>query len=192
MGARTHESTIGLTMSALDPSRTELEVRLEEEVLSLFDQYRDSLLRYVCAFGFTVVDAEDLIQDVFVALFKHLRRGGGRSNLPGWLFRVAHNQALKHRTRRRRAYTLIRAEARDVQMGADPNDDPEERLAGRQRRRKLVAVLNALPERDRQCLYLRDAGMRYREIARVLGISLGAVAKSIARGVARLQRADQG
>jgi RNA polymerase sigma-70 factor, ECF subfamily len=191
MTARTHESTIELTpLAAIEPSPTALEARLEEEVLSLFDQYRDSLLRYVCAFGLTVVDAEDLIQDVFIALFSHLRRGGGRSNLQGWLFRVAHNQALKHRARLQRTHALIRPETRDVQASADT--DPEERLAHRQRRRKLVAVLNALPERDRQCLYLRSDGMRYREIARVLGISLGAVAKSVARGVARLQRADHG
>ena len=55
-----------------------------------------------------------------------------------------------------------------------------------------MAVLNALPERDRHCVHLRGHGLRYRDIARVLGMSLGAVAKSLTRSIARLHRADEG
>jgi RNA polymerase sigma-70 factor (ECF subfamily) len=50
----------------------------------------------------------------------------------------------------------------------------------------LRAVLQVLPERDRQCVALRAEGLRYRDIASTLGISLGAVAKSMARAMARL------
>ena len=50
----------------------------------------------------------------------------------------------------------------------------------------MRAVLRAMPERDRQCVYLRAEGLRYREIANVLGMSLGGVAKSLARAIARL------
>jgi RNA polymerase sigma-70 factor (ECF subfamily) len=52
-------------------------------------------------------------------------------------------------------------------------------------------VLNALPQRERQCLHLRNDGLRYREIAKVLGISLGAVAKLLTHAIGRLERADQ-
>jgi RNA polymerase sigma-70 factor (ECF subfamily) len=65
------------------------------------------------------------------------------------------------------------------------------RLVDHERRRRLRSVLNALPQRERQCLHLRHDGLRYREIARVLGISLGAVAKLLARAIGRLERADQ-
>jgi hypothetical protein len=54
----------------------------------------------------------------------------------------------------------------------DPRHDPEEQLADCQRRTRLVAVLNALPERDQHCVHLRGHGFRYRDIARVLGISV--------------------
>jgi RNA polymerase sigma-70 factor (ECF subfamily) len=55
----------------------------------------------------------------------------------------------------------------------------------------MWSVLSALSQRERQCLHLRHDGLRYREIAKVLGISLGAVAKSVARAIGRLERADQ-
>jgi RNA polymerase sigma-70 factor (ECF subfamily) len=69
--------------------------------------------------------------------------------------------------------------------------DPEQQASRNQRRRQLLAVVNALPERDRQCLTLRAEGLRYREIADVLGMSLGAVANSLERSLARMTRADE-
>ena len=69
---------------------------------------------------------------------------------------------------------------------ADTAQDPEAILLQRQRRQRLQAIVEALPERDRQCLFLRAEGLRYREIAQTLGVSLGAVAKSLTRTVSRL------
>jgi RNA polymerase sigma-70 factor (ECF subfamily) len=54
-----------------------------------------------------------------------------------------------------------------------------------------MAVARALPEQDQCCLTLRAEGLRYREIARVLGISVGSVANSLARALGRLSRADE-
>jgi len=53
-------------------------------------------------------------------------------------------------------------------------------------------VVNALPEQDQSCLCMRAEGLRYREIAEALGISLGSVAASLARSLERLGRADGG
>jgi RNA polymerase sigma-70 factor (ECF subfamily) len=165
---------------------------IEKEVLSLFDALRDPLLRYVCAHRISIGDAEDVVQDVFLALFRHLRAGGARTNLKGWLFTVAHNLALKHRARRHRLLSRFRASDDDAWVVLDSGHDPEERLARCEQQQRATAVLNALPERDRHCLNLRGLGLRYREIAQVLGISLGAVAKSLTRSIARLQRATEG
>jgi RNA polymerase sigma-70 factor (ECF subfamily) len=161
-----------------------------DEVLSCFDRFRDPLLRYVCGFGIPVADAEDLVQEVFLALFRHLQRGGSRENVPGWLFRVGHNLALKQRTRQQRmlAYTRSLSFAGAL---ADQVSDAERNLISAERRLRSAAVLRALPVRDRHCMHLYAEGLRYRDIARVLGISLGAVSKSLARAVARLQRAHE-
>ena len=64
-------------------------------------------------------------------------------------------------------------------------------MANAQRQARLLAVLNALPEQDRACLHLRAEGLRYREIAEVVGISLGAVSASLTRSMARMARADE-
>jgi RNA polymerase sigma-70 factor (ECF subfamily) len=71
----------------------------------------------------------------------------------------------------------------------DPAPNPEDQLAARQERTVLLAVVDALPEQDRRCLFLRAEGLRYREIAEVLEISLSSVSVSLGRSLARISRA---
>jgi RNA polymerase sigma-70 factor (ECF subfamily) len=158
--------------------------RLEEEVVGLFDQLRNRMLRYLLSLGLTAHDGEEVVQEVFLALFQHLQQGKGRENLRGWVFRVAHNLALKQRTLKRR-------ESPEIAETADPALNPEEQVASNQRQARLWKVLRALPEQDQYCLHLRAEGLRYREIAEVLGISLGAVSNSLGRSLGRLARADE-
>jgi RNA polymerase sigma-70 factor (ECF subfamily) len=178
------EATISLpaVSSAATSSRPS---KLEEEVVAMFEQLRNPLLRYLSSFRIGPPDAEEIVQEVFLSLFQHLRRGKSRANLHGWLFRVAHNLALKNRTKAQRQSPA----APDAQMDSAPG--PEQQVADWQRQDRLLAVVKTLPELDRCCLSLRAEGLRYREIAEVLRISLGAVANSLEKSLSRLSRADE-
>jgi RNA polymerase sigma-70 factor, ECF subfamily len=163
---------------------------LEQEVVSLFDGYRCRLLAYVSAFGITGHDGEEVVQEVFLSLFCHLRLGKSRRNLRGWIFRVAHNLALRQRHANQRLRERTEPEAH-FEPARDPELNPEEQLISVQRQRRLLSVVNSLPERDRLCFCLRAEGLQYREIAKILGISLGSVSVSLTRSVTRLMRADE-
>jgi RNA polymerase sigma-70 factor (ECF subfamily) len=160
-------------------------VTLEEEVTELFEQLRDPLFRYLLSFGLSVQDGEEVIQEVFLALFQHLRKGKPRDNLRGWVFRVGHNLALK--LRRRRGGESMQAE----EIPADGGPDPEQQALHNQRQRRMSAVIRALPRQDRACLALRAEGIRYREIAEILGVSLGTVALSLERSLTKLSRVHE-
>jgi RNA polymerase sigma-70 factor, ECF subfamily len=173
----------GNTTVAADP---------EEEVVGLFDKFHGPLLRYLRALGLDAHDGEEVVQEVFIALFRHLREAKPRHNLRSWIFRVGHNLALKqHNRNRRHARRAVEAGRALTEAYADPSPDPEQQLVSRERQQLLRAVLETLPERDRWCLYLRAEGLRYREIGEVLGISLGAVSMLLARSLARLGRVDR-
>jgi RNA polymerase sigma-70 factor, ECF subfamily len=163
---------------------------IEREVMDLFDQFRNPLLRYVLSLGIPVHDAEEIIQEVFLSLFRHLQLRRSQKNLRGWIFRVAHNLTLKqrHANQKLRDQTASGWSAAEEQR--DPAPNPEEVMSSAQRRRRLLAVVQALPETDQGCLRLRAEGLRYREIADALGMSLGAVSISLTRSLARLFRAD--
>jgi RNA polymerase sigma-70 factor (ECF subfamily) len=143
----------------------------------------------VLSLGVYAHDGEDIIQEVFLSLFRHLQLGRSRENLRGWVFQVAHNLALKYRNGRRRQLARINPDSSLVENHLDPATNPEEQLADIQRQKRLLAIVRALPEQDQWCLYLRAEGLRYREIARALGMSLGGVSNSLARSIARLERA---
>ena len=164
--------------------------RLEEEIVSLFDRFRDPLLRYLSSFGLAFADGEEVLQEVFLALFQHLHGGKARDNLRGWLFRVAHNLALRRRERTQRDLGARAAEGAEDRV-TDPGPSPEDQMVILQTRQRLLAVVEVLPEQDRRCLFLRAEGLRYREIAGVLDMSLGAVSLSLGRSMARVARATQ-
>ena len=176
--------TQSFTDLALGPSE------LEVEIISLFDQFRNQLLRYVISFGLPAYQAEEVIQEVFLALFRHLQRGKSRSNLRGWIFRVAHNLGLKQAQVNRRVQETIELSEAIAATHVDPSPNPEEQAAGNQRQGRLQRILRTLPPKDQRCLYLRAEGLRYREISEVLDMSLGAVSISLAKSLARLGRAD--
>lgn len=164
----------------------------EREVVRLFDESRASIFRYVLSFGLCVEDGEEIAQEVFLALFQHLCLGRSRRNLRGWIFSVAHNLALKRRYHNQRSRDAINSDPLVAENRFDPGLNPEEQVLSAQRQVRLRAVLAALPEQDQCCLRLRAEGLRYREISRVLGISLGAVSLSLTRSLGRLRFADGG
>jgi len=176
-------------ISASDVGRQPSDI--EREVVRLFEQFRTPLLRYTLSLGLPLADGEEITQEVFIALFQHLQMGKCERNLRGWIFRVAHNLALKRRKSNRRLQDHPQAERFLAEQHLDSSPNPEEQVLSARRQRRLLAVLEALPEQDRACLRLRAEGLRYREIARVLGISLGAVSISLTRSLARLMCADE-
>lgn len=171
---------------AANPSRTRSES--ESLVIRLFDQLHGRILNYVVAFGLSFHDAEDIVQETFLSLFRHLELGRPTQNLRGWLFRVAHNLALKRRSANHMLQTNIVDEKRLSQL-ACAKANAEEELSFYQNHRRLRAAYECLSEQDRRCLYLRAEGLKYREIADVVGISLGGVSLSLSRSLARIIRA---
>ena len=158
-----------------------------DEVLRLFGELRTPVLRYLHALGLPASDGEDVVQEAFLALFRHLQQEKPRDNLHGWVFRVSRNIALK-RMRRDSASTGMTGGLAGV---ADPAANPEQLAVLDEQNRCVRAVVSALPDLDRQCLYLRAEGLRYREIAVILEISLGSVAQILSRSLDKLARAAQ-
>ena len=178
-----------LTALVTPEVRSATESALETDVLRLFDRFRPSLLRYLGSLGLRHADGEDVVQDVFLALFEHLRRGKPQDNLRGWLFRVTHNIGLKRLNTNRRGENALDSSFLD--QYADPRLNPEQHVSAIQRGERLLMVYAALPALDRGCLHLRFEGLNYREISEIMGISLGTVSKSLTRSLARLQQADR-
>jgi RNA polymerase sigma-70 factor, ECF subfamily len=131
--------------------------------------------------------AEEIVQESFLRLLSHLKERRIRENAQGWLFRVAHNLALKWKqtqAHRRDSATLF--DFADS-TPADGTLSPEDLLLLSERDRLLIELVTALPEQEQCCLHLRAEGLRYREIARTLNLGVTTVADSIRRAIHRLR-----
>jgi RNA polymerase sigma-70 factor, ECF subfamily len=180
-----HSADLGFPLTA--KNHTSGPTPLEIEVTQLFDQLRLPLFRYLSSFGLAAQDSEEVVQEVFLALFLHLRSDKPRTNIQAWIFRVAHNLGLKKFQANRKAP----ASGIEDFGTSDTAMNPEQLAASSQRHQRLLSVVSALPEQDRRCLYLRAEGLRYREIVEVLGMSLGAVAQSLERSLSKLGRVER-
>ena len=131
-----------------------------------------------------------MAQEAFLRLHLHIRAGQSIDNVKAWLFRVGHNLFIDRGRRTRVTDSLSQPEvtraAEDVH--ARTMATPEERLAERERRRRLALAIDALPSQQRHCLYLRREGFRYREIAVVLGIRESTVIDHLRRAIGRLSK----
>src|ERR1700722_12657567 len=65
----------------------------EGEATALYRELQKPLVRYLRCLGLSSDEAQDVVQDAFLSLQRHLAAGGSQENIRSWVFRVAHNQA---------------------------------------------------------------------------------------------------
>ena len=158
---------------------------LEEQVTHAFEESRDDVYRYLLTLGLTPPHAQEAAQEVFLRLYLALRKGAVIQNTRGWIFRVAHNLGLDWRAKERTEPldTSVEALLRDLRPPADAD------LIERERMKQIGDAWKTLSAQQRQCLHLRAEGLKYREIAGALGISISTVREFLTRAIARLQKA---
>jgi RNA polymerase sigma-70 factor (ECF subfamily) len=151
----------------------------------LFERYAPALLRFANRMLSDRETAEEVTQEVFVKVISRAHQYDGRAGVSSWLFAIAANACRDRRRRDRRAIVVPLEAAGDL---PSRGEGAEARLDGRQRRLAVRRALEGLSEEQREALVLaRYHGLPYSEIARVLGISVGAVKTRIFRAVETLR-----
>jgi RNA polymerase sigma-70 factor, ECF subfamily len=157
----------------------------------LVEKYQDRLFNSVLRVTDHAEDAADAVQDAFINAYQSLASFKGDAEFFTWLYRIAFNTAVTIRRRRKNAVSL------EARRGSDPTIDPvdpsaESRPGASMERLEdesvLMAALNRLSAEHRTVLVLKDIdGMKYEEIAEVMGIAIGTVRSRIHRARAELK-----
>src|SRR3984957_10844547 len=153
------------------------------EAATLYRELRKPLLRYLVCLGVSADEAQDVVQDAFLSLHRHLSSGRSRENIRSWLFRVAHNAARNRQNRYDRRFAAPLEDGLDSVL-----DDatPEQVVLEKEKFRRLRKSICMLTESERECLLLRAGGLRYREIGEVLGLSTSTVGDTVDRAIQKL------
>lgn len=157
----------------------------EQQITRLFEESRDDVFRYLLTLGLPPPQAQEATQEAFLRLFMTLERGDAIQNMRAWVFRVAHNHALDvlAKERAKPLEPELEAVLRDGRRGVDME------LIEREKMEQLAKAWVRLSDQQRQCLHLRAEGLRYREIAETMQISISSVREFLGRAITRLQKA---
>lgn len=158
----------------------------EEYIEQLFSANRDEVYRYLVLLGLGVEQAQEVTQDAFLRLFTSRLNGEKLDNPRAWLFRVAHNLAVRLRGRERLFQPLDIETAESL---IDSGANPELSALERERMARFEKAIGGLSPQQQQCLYLRSEGFRYKDIATIMSISDSSVGAFLRRGISRLKKA---
>lgn len=157
----------------------------------LVERYRDRVYRLAYGMTHTAVDAEDVVQDTFLKIFRYAKDFRGESSPRSWIFRIAVNTALM-RLRQQRRKPWVGMDEQDVQYAAKNSGivwpvgvwarQPDDVLLNRELSEHIETAIRGLPEKYRAVVLLRDVeGQSNEETAQSLGITVATVKSRLHR-----------
>ncbi len=181
-----HTDVLAFPATAWGPEYLE-DTAARNLILEHYDREHVAMQRYLIFLGSDPDTAQESVQESFLKLYEHLLRGGDQTNLRAWLYRVAHNLARNAQTAHRSSRTDSLANA--TSAGDLPADgiSPEEALLAEEQTTRLRQALEVLSPAQKEALMLRTQGLKYREIAEVLNVSVSTVGENIQRGLEKLK-----
>ena len=155
---------------------------VQERVEQIYETERGNIYSYLLYFGLPAARAQEVAQDAFLVLLRKMTEGVEIENPRAWLYRVARHLAIRSHAREARFDGLEAGfESADTQPNA------ERALIEKSQKAALARAIQGLSPQQRHCLYLRVEGLRYREIAEVVGIRTSTVGEFLRRAAVRLK-----
>jgi RNA polymerase sigma-70 factor, ECF subfamily len=141
-------------------------------------------------------DASDVVQEIFLKVFRNINGFKGESSLKTWIFRIAFSEILNRLRWWKRRYRHATVSLDEDQNGnghgyqlSDAAPGPEQILQSKEQEQAIQQALKKLSSDHRSIIILRDIeGFSYGEIAEVLGVSIGTVKSRLARARADLKK----
>lgn len=148
----------------------------EKAFTALVDRYKERLYWHIRRLVVTHEDADDVLQNTFIKVWKGLDRFREDSQLFTWLYRVATNESLTHLEKQKKRRT---AEWGDAVSGIENKLRAEQDFDPKRIEWKLQLAIQSLPEQQRIVFNLRYFDeMPYKEMSEVLNVSEGALKAS--------------
>lgn len=150
----------------------------------LMSQYQEMVYRHVRRMVTSHEDADDVVQNVFVKVFRNVDGFKGESKLFTWLYKIATNETLTHIRRNQRRGTEFsdgHMEAKGMHT-SDFTLDEDKTLA------LLDAAIGQLPDRQRMVFNMRYYDeLSYEQISEILDVSVGALKASFHHAVKKVE-----
>lgn len=172
-----------------------LRAGIEEAYEELIEGYEQQLYGMIYRLLGNPMDAADVVQEVFLKVFRTINSFREQSSLRTWIYRIAVNEAHNHRrwlVRHCSCEVSMEDEhghQRALEYAADPGRSPYEQALEGENRTLIERALTRVSPVFRTAVVLRDIqNLSYEEIAEILQVSIGTVKSRILRGREALRR----
>jgi RNA polymerase sigma factor (sigma-70 family) len=156
---------------------------------TIMAQHETALLRYAARILNSPSAAQDVVQNVFIKLFRGWKEGTQPSpRLKSWLYRVTHNEAVDHIRRESRLKTLHENHAEEFKSRL-PNRTHSRGVSMGEKQDLVLDLVQKLHPREQQVVLLRiQEGLSYKEISSVTGRTRGNVGNILHHAVKKLSQ----
>lgn len=162
-----------------DPSQKEAAFRV------LLETYQQRLYWHIRRMVISHDDTDDVLQNTFIKIFRHIDTFKGESKLYSWMYRIATNEALSFMKKRSRRMGITDEELKEHlvdSLEADPYFDGDEAQL------QLQRALTGLPDKQREVFNLKYfEEMKYEEMSELLNTSVGALKASYHLAVKKIE-----
>lgn len=151
----------------------------EQKLKELLAAHKDMIYRLCYAYLYNKEDIEDLFQEITINIWNHLDQFRGASKISTWIYRIVVNSALLYNKKDKKLKTVF--SNIDMEPPIAPMDESDEYLEKEKRIEQLNVAINQLKKQDRLIISLVLEGVKYEEIAEIMGMTMSYVGVKINR-----------
>ena len=160
----------------------------QEALKEIFDKYHKKVYRIAYGVVRQREEALDIVQEVFIKLFRSIKNFKGRSQFYTYLYRMVMNTAIDHARKTGKQFISSLDEEGSFEPSDNIEKGPERVLLQKELEERVKSAMNKLPAEQKAALIFRDVeGLSYQEMAEAMGCSIGTVMSRLHYGRKRIQ-----
>jgi RNA polymerase sigma-70 factor (ECF subfamily) len=160
----------------------------QEALKEIFDKYHKKVYRIAYGVVRQREEALDIVQEVFIKLFRSIKNFKGRSQFYTYLYRMVMNTAIDHARKAGRQFISSLDEEGSFEPSDNIEKGPERVLLQKELEERVKSAMDKLPAEQKAALIFRDVeGLSYQEMAEAMGCSIGTVMSRLHYGRKRIQ-----
>jgi RNA polymerase sigma-70 factor (ECF subfamily) len=160
----------------------------QEALKEIFDKYHKKVYRIAYGVVRQREEALDIVQEVFIKLFRSIKNFKGRSQFYTYLYRMVMNTAIDHARKAGKQFISSLDEEGSFEPSDNIEKGPERVLLQKELEERVKSAMDKLPAEQKAALIFRDVeGLSYQEMAEAMGCSIGTVMSRLHYGRKRIQ-----
>ncbi|WP_083631159.1 RNA polymerase sigma factor [Labilibacter marinus] len=163
------------------------------EFESLVNDYKERVINICYSYTNDIADAEDISQEVFIEVYKSLKKFNAKSSISTWIFRIASNKSLDHirkqkRIKRGADLTSYISDFKNNEWSVGAAEDPSDILIQEQRKELLYYALSRLQSRQKEAYVLTQIeGLSQQVVGEIMNTSAKSIESLLLRAKKKLK-----